>query len=407
MPYTPPSTRPSTFAGSRAAAAVQAQTHITRSQSLSDIPSSSHDADLAWSSERTQLPRLRKKSGEPIKPALRPSSHRRSSSLPSLTKAVHFDGDIEEVRYFFQVDRPLVVSAGPSPVEAYESDSEFGPEYEDIYGSTKAELQIRLPNFPTETLERIAMPVRVERIFLSSDQESLMGTVAVANIAFQKSVVIRYTLDNWDTTSEIDAEYASNGWHDRFNFDIKLSNHVGLEMKTLWLCVRYKVAGNEYWDNNDSMNFQVDFIKGMKPKNASDGTQDSAPVATPSSSDEFGLNRGHGSAEPSLTESPDEETPLEIKAQKGSSSPSNFLCRTSHGYGYGEFATATLFAKTNNFSRRNYSVASKPDAPAAIATGHGPHEMLLQKPDMDSVEYSQLIQEYCFFGSSESVPILV
>jgi hypothetical protein len=108
-------------------------------------------------------------------------------------------------------------------------------------------------------------------VYLSKDKKSLLGAVAVANLAFHKSVVARFTLDYWKTTSEVAAEYefgirdkAADGY-DRFVFTIKLSDLAHLENKTLFFCVRYSVAGQEFWDNNNAMNFQVAFIKKAKP----------------------------------------------------------------------------------------------------------------------------------------------
>jgi hypothetical protein len=32
----------------------------------------------------------------------------------------------------------------------------------------------------------------------------------------------------------------------------------------MFMCIRYNVDGQEYWDNNDSVNYQVDFHKVPK-----------------------------------------------------------------------------------------------------------------------------------------------
>ena len=124
------------------------------------------------------------------------------------------------------------------------------------------------------------MPVRVEKVFLSTDNKTLIGSVAVANLAFKKTVVARFTLDYWKTTSEVVAEYTNdvrrkklNDGYDRFNFTIKLADLANLEAKTMFFCVKYAVNGVEYWDNNNSTNFQVDFRKKMKPMNGKKGSQ--------------------------------------------------------------------------------------------------------------------------------------
>ncbi|KAH6668693.1 putative phosphatase regulatory subunit-domain-containing protein [Halenospora varia] len=235
------------------------------------------------SRSRRKPPMLRKKSGELVRPALRPSSaHRRPSSMPgtpTFSKAVHFDSHLEHVRHFLQVDRPLAVSAGSSPVEAYESDSEF-PFGEDSATSARTppfEWEIVVSNFPAETHQRLSLPVRVERVFLSADNKNLVGSVAVANLAFNKFVVARFTLDYWKTTSEVVAEFnhdvrqVKTDGLDRFNFNIKLADQANLEAKTMFFCVKYSVNGQEYWDNNNSTNFQVDFKKKAKPQSGKKG----------------------------------------------------------------------------------------------------------------------------------------
>ena len=218
-------------------------------------------------------PLLRKKSGELVKPALRGHARRRPSSAPgtpTFPKAVHFNEDIEQVRHFLQVDRPIAVSAGSSPVETYDSESDYP------FPETRArnvEWEIRTQNLPPDSLQRQCLPIRVERITLSNDHKTLLGVVAVANLAFEKSVTARFTFDYWKTTSEIAAEYStlkpqkgvSDGF-DRFQFAIKLSDQTNLQDKTLYLCVRYNVGGQEHWDSNGGKNYQVDFIKKASAK---------------------------------------------------------------------------------------------------------------------------------------------
>ncbi|KAI6314381.1 hypothetical protein MCOR03_002963 [Pyricularia oryzae] len=229
---------------------------------------------------------VRKKSGELVRPALRPSSRRRPSSMPgtpTFSKAVHFDSHLEHVRHFLQVDRPLAVSAGSSPADTYNSDSEFPFNAGEDRSGTRSppyEWEIIVTNFPVETAARKALPLRLERVWLSADQKSLVGSVAVANLAFQKHVTCRFTFDYWKTTSEVAGEFSteirpkeSDVGHDRFNFSIKLSELANLESKTLYFCVRYNVNGQEYWDSNGGANFQVDFRKKMLPQMGKRGYQ--------------------------------------------------------------------------------------------------------------------------------------
>lgn len=260
-----------------------------RSMTMTDVPSAKpEDASVTTSSddeddeedENTTRPSMvRKKSGELVRPALRPASRRRPSSMPgtpTFSKAVHFDSHLEHVRHFLQVDRPLAVSAGSSPVDNYDSDSEypFGVEEKPAGRTPPFEWDIIINNFPVDTPARKAQPVRLERVWLSNDHKFLIGSIVVANLSFAKAVVCRFTLDYWKTTSEVTAEYmceitpriAEHG-HDRFNFSIKLSDLANLETKTLYFAIKYTVNGQEHWDNNNGTNFQIDFRKKMLPQN--------------------------------------------------------------------------------------------------------------------------------------------
>ena len=251
--------------------------NIFASKSADATPTASEeDSEMDEPAVKPQM--VRKKSGELVRPALRPASHRRPSSMPgtpTFGKAVHFDSHLEHVRHFLQVDRPLAVSAGSSPNDNYESDTEYP--FNSDKSATRSppfEWETVINNFPTENPLRKALPIRVERIWMSPDQKSLLGSIAVANMAFHKSVTCRFTFDYWKTVSEVAAEYSheirpreTEAGHDRFQFTIKLSDFANLEAKTLYFCVRYNVNGREYWDNNHDLNFQIDFRKKMLPQN--------------------------------------------------------------------------------------------------------------------------------------------
>lgn len=429
---------------------------ISHSRSSSEIHLSSHLAQgssspMQGSSEgsdeddelqlKPQL--LRKKSGELVKPALRPSSRRRPSSMPgtpTYAKNVHFNEDIEQVRHFLQVDRPIAVSAGSSPVETCDSESEYPFGYEDGNKSKIVEWEIRLANFPRETVDRMALPVRVEKIWLSSDFKTLIGTIAVANIAFQKLVVARFTFDYWMTTSEVVAEYNNdvrkkhvNDGYDRFIFNIKLSDQAHLESKTLLLCARYNVDGKEFWDNNNFFNYQVDFIKKTAPRKAKVSMQGlgsagslgviprsrhSPTMARPRSfpagaDDDFAQNFEFGSGDVLLRQ----QSSPNFRARtgrKGSVFPNQ--ARQKQGgqhfatrYDFGASLTAALTNAQQALGDRSgikpkdlkHSHASKHAAVAPAVQpvdGPRPDKISSERPDLHSEEYNDLIKKFCYVG---------
>lgn len=398
---------------------------------------------------------VRKKSGELVRPALRPSSRRRPSSMPGtpvFSKAVHFDSHLEHVRHFLQVDRPLAVSAGSSPVDNYESDNEypFPNEKRPGYKGPPFEWEIITPNFPQDTHDRKTLPVKLEKVWLSSDQKCMLGSVAVANLAFQKQIVCRFTLDYWKTTSEVSAQW-SHEIHthetpmsfDRFTFSIKLADTANLESKTLLLCVRYLVNGQEYWDNNSNANFQVDFKKKHLPQNGKNNFQGAGskprnglprsnrqtaprPKSMPTSLDEFGNDSRFNYDQPIheyLGESAPTGLRLKTKSSsniasdniaKGLSSPSGAAFANRYDFGASLSAAVqaakdsagkdkdALYMKDNQRPPRTTAVKHSvpPAAPArpmpAVDVSQSTSGTSSPVPSLPSASYEELVNKYCF-----------
>jgi hypothetical protein len=436
--------------------------HISISKSTgSSATGSEEDSD----EERRQKPQMvRKKSGELVRPALRPASRRRPSSMPgtpTFSKAVHFDSHLEHVRHFLQVDRPLAVSAGSSPVDNYDSDTEY-PFSGDERATTRTppfEWEIIMNNFPVETPVRKAQPVRLERVWLSNDQKSLIGSIAVANLAFHKVVACRFTLDYWKTTSEMLAEYVCEirpvdtpHGQDRFNFTIKLSDLANLEAKTLYFCVRYNVNGQEYWDNNNGTNFQVDFRKKMLPQNGKKGVigaasrpllpksnrrsgqkpKPPAPVA-----DEFGDSQKVNfskSIQDYLGESG--STGLRLKGVRSAGDlPSDSLSNRLSGpsgqfalrYDFGDSLSKAIQSAKNEMAGKpdglymksrkksgsptavkteteNKTVQASPAADVAVAKAAGASPADSPSTSISSASYEEIVNKWCFYGSKPKGP---
>ncbi|KJZ68749.1 hypothetical protein HIM_11858 [Hirsutella minnesotensis 3608] len=242
---------------------------IQSTDKLSSGPEEDHNTSVEG---KPQM--VRRKSGEIVRPALR-ASHRRPSSVPStpiFSKAVHFDSHLEHVRHFLRLDRPLSVGIKYYPAETYQSDNEYpfpGNNKPDV----RSQWELITTNPPHVFQVRKTMPVRLENVWLSGDRRSMLGSVAVANLAYQKHVTCRFTLDYWKTVSEVAAGYSHEIYpretplgYDRFIYIISLSDLANLESKTMFFCIRYRVNDQEFWDNNDAMNFQVEF-KNYLPHN--------------------------------------------------------------------------------------------------------------------------------------------
>lgn len=434
-----------------------------RSATEPSIVTKSSDSSLTGSEEESELdfkkPQMvRKKSGELVRPALRPPSRRRPSSMPGtpiFSKAVHFDSHLEHVRHFLQVDRPLAVSAGSSPVDNYDSDTEYpfnakSPPYE---------WEILTSNFPHDSPARKALAARLEKVWLSPDQKSLLGSIAVANLAFQKQVICRFTLDYWKTTSETAAEYSHEIrpretplGHDRFTFSIKLSDTANLESKTLFFCIRYGVNGVDHWDNNDSRNFQVDFRKKHLSQNGKNHFQGAKSNGLPRSNrrnptntmprpksmpvfGEFGDDSKYNDQpiHEYLGESASESTGLRLKTKSNSNlasdnftqglgSPSGVVFSNRYDFAAslsaavkaakdvpkdkdGLYMKANVRAKssTGSLTLAPLSISPQTSVPAAADSGASDSPTT---PTLPSSSYEELVNKYCFVRNPGTQPVL-
>ncbi|OQD82822.1 hypothetical protein PENANT_c019G03257 [Penicillium antarcticum] len=422
---------------------------LSREEALTSSPDDS-DAEMS-----PKPPMVRKKSGELVRPALRPASaRRRPSSMPGTpvySKAVHFDSKLEHIRHFLQLDRPLAVSTETSPVDSHDTESEFPFGHSAGSKGPSWDWELRLSNWPKDVSSHA--PVRLERLFLSADKTTLIGTVAVANLAFQKYVTARFTLDYWRTTSEVGATFchdvrrqqAMDGY-DRFSFDIKLKDQANLESKTMFMCIRYNVDGQEYWDNNNAMNYQVDFHKvprasPTKPAGSSrpalprsrsfTSTHTIRPHSMPSTYDFADLGDKVSFSDPfdgadgaplTRTASDEIDTVAPPKRRENTN-------RQAFGnrYDFGASLSAAMRTKSpldrtalSARAKSGENVESKPTKKAGFEQAHAPavsdtvrtgrvedlkpSSLVSSKPRLESSNYQELVDKYCFFGSAPQAP---
>ena len=180
----------------------------------------------------------------------------------SVSKTVHFDQDLEHICFFLKADQPSMVATAPCFVAVKSSVHKVRAE---TPITQEAEWNISTPKFPCRNPTRNDMPVRVQRVFFSSHRNVLVIFVVVADLAYEKRVVCRYTRDYWKTISETPGQYYRTSSHgggkknDKFVIIITLPREDDLGSDPFFFCVRYSVAMEEFWDNNSGMNFEVDF----------------------------------------------------------------------------------------------------------------------------------------------------
>ena len=223
---------------------------------------------------------VRKKSGEPLKSSLksRPPTPRPSLSVitgqPSSksepatpnhfrSKSVSFAERLDHVKLFFAEQKPIAVSRDGSPTEdtsGTESEAPAPVRRITSDDEKKRLLVMEVVNMPQRST--MDVDVMLEDVTLSKEA-TICGHVKVRNLAFQKSVAVRFTFDSWQTTSEVSAKYEqslAHGVFDRFSFVIRLHDILSkIEDKTLFMAVRYTVNGQELWDNNEGQNYKLTF----------------------------------------------------------------------------------------------------------------------------------------------------
>lgn len=110
--------------------------------------------------------------------------------------------------------------------------------------------------------------LRNQRVCLESVVPS--GAVAhsvirVMNVAFEKLVVLRYSVDSWKSFKDIRATFlpsSSDGFSDRFAADVRLESPTPGTI--VQMCIKYVVGGVEYWDNNGGANYWLEYQEKAK-----------------------------------------------------------------------------------------------------------------------------------------------
>ncbi|KAI9249626.1 putative phosphatase regulatory subunit-domain-containing protein [Sporodiniella umbellata] len=166
-------------------------------------------------------------------------------------KSVHFreNGSLEDVRFFLTSEKPIACQSDPT--------------------CSSIQHFLRCPNWPDHSLSG---PVWMEDLELS-ENGFLLGTCQVANLAFEKQVKIRYTLDDWVSFKEISAAFKepiTNTW-DRFAFQINCAH-----IRHLDFAILYTVDGRDFWDNNSDQNYQLDILHKVIEEDEFNGSSSSS-----------------------------------------------------------------------------------------------------------------------------------
>ncbi|KAM4597292.1 protein phosphatase 1 regulatory subunit 3E isoform 1-T1 [Fundulus diaphanus] len=209
-----------------------------------------------------QSPNLRRRCKSLPTPTERAKLEIARSRSPSSQKKVRFADslglELISVKHFDNADDPEV----PERILAK------------LHKGTPHHLNTKFPRAPSEsvfmelqftnpgTLPEFEQKVREVKVLLETvqtDDFTLSGFVRVLNLAFEKSVALRYSLNNWITFMESLATYvpnSSDGATDKFSFKIVMPTYLD-NGGTLQFAIKYCVGGQEFWDNNSGNNYKV------------------------------------------------------------------------------------------------------------------------------------------------------
>lgn len=99
-----------------------------------------------------------------------------------------------------------------------------------------------------------------------SGNRAVQFDICVYNVDFRKTVVVRYTTNNWASHTDALASYlpnSTNGNFDKFRANISIPSCLMAPGSRLLFAIKYATNGGaqEYWDNNGSDNYALIFRK--------------------------------------------------------------------------------------------------------------------------------------------------
>ncbi|KZT27531.1 carbohydrate-binding module family 21 protein [Neolentinus lepideus HHB14362 ss-1] len=298
-------------------------------------------------------PLIRLSNGKPLKSSLKsshsspniPALHIRTQSAPATpsAKSVHFGDEdedederpIEQIRLFKSSGKPAnLLSFKPGEDTETETEAESAaypfPTMPSAPSPPSSHWELDFSSAPAFAIPKSAPSpyanIHLEAVALPKTRPyTLRGSVLVRNLSFEKTVAVRFTLDDWQTTSEVLCKHvvslpslpppfpgtrtvgdavgivASHSprsrvsddggeplW-DRFSFVVRLEDYEHrLNERTLFMVARYTAPGvGEWWDNNDGRNYKVGFKKTTTPAPAPTHAEPSSPVLSASQQGSF------------------------------------------------------------------------------------------------------------------------
>jgi hypothetical protein len=189
------------------------------------------------------------------------------TTSPQTPKSVGFSSEsIEKICHFMKTDPPLAIGF----VECISLKDFTVPSVRDQAVSISSTLLI--PDF--WKIGGMSLIQHTQRAFcvildgISLHQNKLTIGVLTRNIAWGKSVMIRLTWNQWKDWRDVEAKFSAtvstdamtypfSKGVDRFTLQIDLDQEIDGEWANLEFAICYRVADQEHWDNNSTLNHKV------------------------------------------------------------------------------------------------------------------------------------------------------
>lgn len=92
---------------------------------------------------------------------------------------------------------------------------------------------------------------------------SVLGTIKVKNVCFDKHVFIRCTFDSWKSSQDIEAKfvqpYGGNLVQnfDTFSFEFEIDSQTDTKSNKVQFAVCFETPSGQHWDNNSGANYEI------------------------------------------------------------------------------------------------------------------------------------------------------
>jgi len=195
-----------------------------------------------------------------------------TDEIPKIPKCAFQDLDVDIADYDIGSPR------SQTPIQTFFKSQSKSPESV-IPSSTSLVPMFNQPGCSPSFYETVtARKVCLENAFMETSF-TMGGIVRVSNLSFSKAVTVRWSSNDWNSSTDVSATYvegSSDGSTDKFKFRVSVGClPVGSRVQ---FCLRYNCGGQEYWDNNNGANYVFQVFLCSNSPSSSHRLASSSPV---------------------------------------------------------------------------------------------------------------------------------